>query len=804
VDGDWRGVLLAGAERLDVAAAARDPACWPGYTPRTAVTVWRLATGPVCAAWDFSGLRRQLRRGRRDGAGDGRATAVHERRPLLTLVRSGGTRLQEGMAALVGIPRARMALLALARAGLPHLSVADAPTTGGVWISVASAADVRVAVDGATVGFAGPRVVEAVTGALPAPGSHTGASAAAAGLVDAVLPAAQVPAWVARVLTALTSVPEPMPPPAGVEPARVAGSEQVRRSRARVEGGRDLLARLLTDVVPLQAPHADRTVAACLGRSAGRPVVGVAVAAEVHGRPTPDGYRLATRAVRLAGRLGLPLLALVDTPGAEPGTESEDGGIAPAMGEALDAMLTCPSPTLALVHGEGGSGGALALAAADVVLVTSDSYFAAIGPEGAAAALRRTPDECADLMRVTPRDLLDLGAADAVVDDPAAAASWLAALAERPRPSGWPHARPAGPRPCPAPVTPSSCENGHRGGRSSLGSCPPTCPALEATCSTRVTGSPRPGAGPAPRWRAAPARCAAPRACGARARSWRGWPRTPSCTRWACCRRRAAATPGRPPSASRWTTCRRSSAACCSATSSRPARRSCWCTGWSTTARSSRSCAAPAPPRLRPRPHAELLAVHPGRAHGGGRLERLVERTCAETGYERVHVVGHSLGGLVARYYVQRMGGDSRVHTLVTLGSPHSGTNAAYLLPQRLVRQLRPGSELMQELAAPAAGCRTRFVAYWSDLDQLIVPKRSATLVHADLQVRNVLLRGVGHMSLPICGRVVHEIGTLLAHLDEDGSTRHAGVTSIAAKPAVVDEREPAPARRRGSATSSA
>jgi pimeloyl-ACP methyl ester carboxylesterase len=186
------------------------------------------------------------------------------------------------------------------------------------------------------------------------------------------------------------------------------------------------------------------------------------------------------------------------------------------------------------------------------------------------------------------------------------------------------------------------------------------------------------------------------------------------------------------------------------------------------------------------------------------RLERLVERTCAETGYERVHVVGHSLGGLVARYYVQRMGGDSRVHTLVTLGSPHSGTNAAYLLPQRLVRQLRPGSELMQELAAPAAGCRTRFVAYWSDLDQLIVPKRSAKLEHADLQVRNVLLRGVGHMSLPICGRVVHEIGTLLAHLDEDGSTRHAGVTSIAAKPAVLDEREPAPARRRGSATSSA
>ena len=161
------------------------------------------------------------------------------------------------------------------------------------------------------------------------------------------------------------------------------------------------------------------------------------------------------------------------------------------------------------------------------------------------------------------------------------------------------------------------------------------------------------------------------------------------------------------------------------------------------------------------------------------RLAHLVEQTCEQTGYERVHVVGHSLGGVVARYYVQRLGGDARVHTLCTLGSPHAGTQAAHLLPSRLVRQLRPGSELLQELAEPSPGCRTRFVAFWSDLDQLIVPKRAARLEHPDLAVRNVLLRGVGHMSLPIDGRVVHEIATLLAHLDEDGSTVTAGVTRL-------------------------
>jgi pimeloyl-ACP methyl ester carboxylesterase len=166
------------------------------------------------------------------------------------------------------------------------------------------------------------------------------------------------------------------------------------------------------------------------------------------------------------------------------------------------------------------------------------------------------------------------------------------------------------------------------------------------------------------------------------------------------------------------------------------------------------------------------------------RLGVLVERTCEETGYEKVHVVGHSLGGLIARYYVQKLGGDARVHTVCTLGTPHTGTLAAHLLPQHVVRQLRPSSDVMAELAEPAPGIATRFVAFWSDLDELIVPKRAARIDHADLSARNVLLRGVGHMALPIQGRVVREITTLLAHLDHEGHTVTAGVTSIDAEPA--------------------
>jgi len=146
-------------------------------------------------------------------------------------------------------------------------------------------------------------------------------------------------------------------------------------------------------------------------------------------------------------------------------------------------------------------------------------------------------------------------------------------------------------------------------------------------------------------------------------------------------------------------------------------------------------------------------------------LGRAVEQVCAETGYERVHVVAHSLGGVVARYHVQRQGGDARVHTLVTLGAPHGGTVVAgvvaRVLPLRLCRQLRPDSDVITELAEPAPGCRTRFLAVWSDLDQLIYPKTSAMIEHPDLVADNVLVSGLGHMSLPAAATRASEVNTL-------------------------------------------
>jgi triacylglycerol lipase len=149
------------------------------------------------------------------------------------------------------------------------------------------------------------------------------------------------------------------------------------------------------------------------------------------------------------------------------------------------------------------------------------------------------------------------------------------------------------------------------------------------------------------------------------------------------------------------------------------------------------------------------------------RMGAEIEAICEESGSEQLHVVGHSLGGLIARYYVQRLGGDERVHTCVTLGTPHQGTMAARLLPWPLVKQIRPDSDLMAELDEPAPDCRSRFVAFYSDVDQLIVPQRRARLRHPDLIARNVRINGVGHLSLPFHGEVVHQITGMLAHLDE-------------------------------------
>jgi acyl-CoA carboxylase subunit beta len=384
----------------------------------------------MVARWDFSNHGGSFGEAEADEFVAATESAIERRLPFVTILRTGGTRLTEGMRALVGIPRTSLALQALRDAGLPHVSVADNPTMGGVWVSVGSRADIRVAVAGARIGFSGPRAIAAMTGAALGDDANTAAALYDAGLVDLLVDPGDVTTTLARVLDAL----RPDSPAAQAAGDFVAAAppsrdpwEQVVASRSEARpSGRDLIGASLTEHIPLRGP--DETVVAAVGRLSGRRVVAVALAADRSTMPTPDGFRLLARAASLADSLDLGLVCFVDTPGADPHLEA--AGLASAIGDAMTAVLAVRSPTVCLVHGEGGSGGALAAAVTDVVGVAPYSWFAALGPEGAAATLRIEPAEAARTMRITPADLVSGGFSDAYIP-PGMEMQWLAASLDR-------------------------------------------------------------------------------------------------------------------------------------------------------------------------------------------------------------------------------------------------------------------------------------------------------------------------------------------------------------------------------------
>lgn len=346
--------------------------------------------------------------------------AADDRLPVVVLTQSGGARMQEGMVSLIQMPRCAAAARSHAAAGLLSVAVHRSPTTGGVFASYGSLVDVRAAVAGATVGFAGPRVVELTLGRRLPAGSHTAESAYAAGLVDALLDDDEQAAWVEAALGL-----RPTPLPRRYEPSETgtpaaSAWEEVSRSRAAGRpSGYDWAALLTDSWVDLHGT--DPTVRAGLATFAGERLVVVALDRHAtDGRPTPDGFRLAQRTVALAGRLGLPLLTLLDTPGAAPGPESEAAGIAGEIARTMSAFDACPTPTVAVCVGEGGSGGALALGHADRLLMLEHAVFSVIAPEGAAAILERDATKAAAVaehLRLTAPDLLDLAIVDEVVPE---------------------------------------------------------------------------------------------------------------------------------------------------------------------------------------------------------------------------------------------------------------------------------------------------------------------------------------------------------------------------------------------------
>ncbi|HVV36059.1 MAG TPA: carboxyl transferase domain-containing protein [Acidimicrobiales bacterium] len=351
--------------------------------------------------------------------------AADERLPIVVITASGGARLQEGMVALTQMARTSAAALAHAQAGLLQVALMRSPTTGGVYASYGSLGDVRAAAPGALIGFAGPRIVHETLNVDVNTESHSAESAFKAGRIDAIVSEIDQPRWVEGVLGLRNLPPEPANPfPRTLRavdvdltaPTDAWDAVQQVRSDKRPSGWQ-WAAALCDSWVELKG--LDPVLRAGIATLAGKRVIMVACDRHIGaGRVTPKAYQLARRALKMADRLHLPFVALVDTPGADPGPDAERNGIASEIAKTFVAQASLRVPSIALCVGEGGSGGALALAACDRLYLLPDAIFSVIAPEGAAVILGRDANrapEFARLLKITAPDLLELGAIDGVI-----------------------------------------------------------------------------------------------------------------------------------------------------------------------------------------------------------------------------------------------------------------------------------------------------------------------------------------------------------------------------------------------------
>ena len=425
---------LAYPSYADALARARERSGSPESVHAGGATIGGV---PVeAAAFDFSFLGGSMGYAAGETLARALERAASRRVPFVLRTATGGARMQEGMVSLAQMPKVAAARVGLAHARQPFVAVLGHPTTGGVLASLGGLADVTIAVDGATIGFAGPRVVETATGRPPPDDSHTAASASAAGLVDAVVDEASAPEAVRTVLSILATedgvAPADAPASPGSDPRDPWESLREVRSPEWPRAP-DLARSTAGSFFELRGDRAGADDRACVAALATVADARTLVLALDRGHaPGPGAYRKAIRCVRIASRLGLPVVTLVDTGGADPSERSEAGGVAWAIAELFETILSAPVPIVSVLTGEGGSGGALAFACGDVLLAYEDAVFSVIAPELAAQILWRDPARAPDaarLLKMGAADLRGLGLCDGVLAGRPDARSLASALA---------------------------------------------------------------------------------------------------------------------------------------------------------------------------------------------------------------------------------------------------------------------------------------------------------------------------------------------------------------------------------------
>jgi acetyl-CoA carboxylase carboxyl transferase subunit beta len=355
------------------------------------------------------------------------ATGAEEHMPVVMLVSSSGARVQEGLPALYQMPRTAAAVTRLRAAGVPFVSILADPTMGAPFASCANLADVVLAERGALIGFAGPRVVAAVTG-RPTNGVRA-EELFTSGAVDAVVPRRELRDRLALVLRLL----EDYPRPTEAEPVLVPDPLPSRDPWAQLQATRDpawptgvawlgLLSERRFELTGDRIAGDDPALVCALAEVGAENVLVLAqnrLAGD--GLIAPAGYRKALRALRVAARLQLPVISLVDTGGAVLGPDADRADISYCLAECFATLLELPVPVISIVVGQGSSGGALALAVADRLYMLEQSTFSVISPEGAAAILEndpRSPAELSEAMKLTAADAFALGLTDRVVPGP--------------------------------------------------------------------------------------------------------------------------------------------------------------------------------------------------------------------------------------------------------------------------------------------------------------------------------------------------------------------------------------------------
>lgn len=366
--------------------------------------------------------------------------ATEEGLPLLAAPVSGGTRMQEGTVAFLQMIGITAAIARHKQAGLPYLVYLRNPTFGGVLASWGSLGHVTIAEPGASIGFLGPRVFEALYGEPFPEGVQNAEHMAELGLIDAVVPHDEVAEVADRALRVLAArqtwhVDVARADRPGPEDGTEADDPEDRRTawdvvtasrRTDRPGVRRLLRTAATDVVGLSGTGAgekDPGLLLALARFGGAPCVvlgqdrrGQATAAPLG----PAALREARRGMHLAQELRLPLVTLIDTPGAALSREAEEGGLAGEIARCLQDLVMLQAPTLAVLLGQGTGGGALALVPADRVLAAANGWLGPLPPEGASAIVHRDVEhagEMAQAQGVRATDLRRAGIVDRVVPE---------------------------------------------------------------------------------------------------------------------------------------------------------------------------------------------------------------------------------------------------------------------------------------------------------------------------------------------------------------------------------------------------